>query len=467
MAVTAPFTGIGHDLGARGFTGELIDREHPAYEDARHVWNGSIDRRPIAIARCHDTEDVAAAVSVGVALGLPVAVRGGGHSMAGHSTCDDGLVVDLSPMRQVRVDPVARLARVAGGALLGDLDQATQQHGLAVPAGQVSHTGVAGLTLGGGVGYLMRKHGLTIDSLLAAQVVTAAGETVRASAQENPDLFWGLRGGGGNFGVVTEFTFELHELGPIVYAGVLAYSYERAGEVLRASRELMQHAPNELSIHEILITIPEHDPFPPALQGHRAVLLVPVHVGGHGQAAADIAPLRELGPTFDLVGPMPYLALQSMIDHDTRHGLGHYSKSHWLTGYEDALIDTLIDAFPEAPSPMAHLITARMGGAIERIPPGATAFAHRSAANFLWIINLWEDPQAESEPHRRWVNDVLEATRRYSIGSGYVNAIAPDEGPDRVRAAYDEHTFSRLAEIKRSWDPYNVFRLNANIPPAT
>ena len=330
----------------------------------------------------------------------------------------------------------------------------------------MSHTGVAGLTLGGGVGYLMRKHGLTIDSLLAAQVVTAAGETVRASAQENPDLFWGMRGGGGNFGVVTEFTFELHQLGPIVYAGVLAYSYERAGEVLRASRELMQHAPNELSIHEILITIPDHDPFPPALQGHRAVFLVPVHVGGHDEAAADIAPLRGLGPAFDLVGPMPYLALQSMIDHDTRHGLGHYSKSHWLTGYEDALIDTLIDAFPEAPSPMAHLITARMGGAIERVPAGATAFAHRSAANFLWIINLWEDPQAESEPHRRWVNDVLEATRRYSIGSGYVNAIAPDEGPDRVRAAYDEHTFSRLAEIKRRWDPQNVFRLNANIPPA-
>jgi hypothetical protein len=228
----------------------------------------------------------------------------------------------------------------------------------------------------------------------------------------------------------------------------------------------MEHAPDDLSIHEILITVPDHDPFPPTLRGQRAVFLVPLHVGGEGQAAADIAPLRELGPAFDLVGPMPYLALQSMIDHDNRHGLGHYSKSHWMTGYEDALIDTLIDAFAEAPSPMAHLVTARMGGAIERVPAGDTAFVHRSAANFLWIINLWEDPRADIEPHRRWVNDVLEATRRFSTGSGYVNAIASDEGPARVRAAYNDITFSRLQEIKRRWDPENVFRLNANIPPA-
>jgi FAD/FMN-containing dehydrogenase len=329
----------------------------------------------------------------------------------------------------------------------------------------VSHTGVAGLTLGGGVGYLMRKYGLTIDSLLAAEVVTAAGETVRASAEENDELFFALRGGGGNFGVVTEFTFELHEVGPLVYAGVLVYPFERAAEALRASRELMRKAPDELSIHEILITVPEHDPFPPALQGRRAVFLVPVHVGDHDQAAADIAPLRRIAPAFDLVGPMPYLALQTMIDYDTRHGLGHYSKSHWLTGYEDALIDTLIDAFPDCPSPMAHLITARMGGAIERVPAGTTAFAHRSAANLLWIINLWEDPQADPVPHRRWVNDIYDATRGYSTG-GYVNAIAADEGPARVRAAYGEELFTRLAEIKRRWDPDNVFRLNANIPPA-
>jgi FAD/FMN-containing dehydrogenase len=282
MAVTTQPINLAAAVRAHGFTGQFVDRDHPAYEDARRVWNGTIDRRPIAIARCHGPRDVAAAVRTGVALGLPLAVRGGGHSVAGHSTSDDGLVVDLSPMRTVQVDPGARRARVAGGALLGDLDAASQQHGLAVPAGQVSHTGVAGLTLGGGVGYLMRKHGLTIDSLLAAEVVTAAGETVRASADENPELFFGLRGGGGNFGVVTEFEFALHEVGPLVYAGVLVYPFERAGEVLRASRTVMEHAPDDLSIHEILITVPDHDPFPPTLRGQRAVFLVPSACGWRG-----------------------------------------------------------------------------------------------------------------------------------------------------------------------------------------
>jgi FAD/FMN-containing dehydrogenase len=256
-------------------------------------------------------------------------------------------------------------------------------------------------------------------------------------------------------------------VGPLVHAGVLVYPFERAGEVLRASREVMDSAPDELSIHEILLTVPAHEPFPSELHGRPAVFLTPVHVGPDEQAEADIAPLRALGPAFDLVGPMPYLALQSMIDHDNRAGLGHYSKSHWLSGYDDGLIDTLIDALPQAPSPLAHLITARMGGAIERVPADATAFAHRSAANLLWIIDLWDDPTADPRPHRDWVNDVLQATRRHSTGGSYVNAIDPDDGPARVRAAYGETTFARLARIKRRWDPDNIFRLNANIPPAT
>src|SRR5688500_14205419 len=233
---------VSRQLGRRGFTGELIVPGDGGYEEARRVWSGSIDRRPAAVACCHDSEDVAAAVTGAAALGLPLAVRGGGHSVAGHGTCDDGVVVDLSPMRQVRVDPVSRRATVAGGALLGDLDGATQEHGLAVPAGQVSHTGVAGLTLGGGVGYTMRKLGLTIDSLRGAELVTAAGETVRADEDRNPDLFWALRGGGGNFGVVTSFEFDLHEVGPMVHAGVLVFPYERAGEILRASRALTEEA---------------------------------------------------------------------------------------------------------------------------------------------------------------------------------------------------------------------------------
>jgi FAD/FMN-containing dehydrogenase len=371
----------------------------------------------------------------------------------------------MSPMRRVRVDPNRRLAWVAGGALLGDLDQATQRYGLAVPAGQVSHTGVAGLTLGGGVGYLMRKHGLTIDSLRAAQVVTAAGEIVGASEVENEDLFWALPGGGGNFGVATELQFELHDVGPFVYAGVLVYPYERASEALSVSREVMDRASEDLSIHEILIRVPRHEPFPAELQGRLAVLLAPVHVGSEDQATAEIAPLRALGPAFDLVGPMPYVALQSMIDNDNRAGLGHYSKSHWLAGYPDELIDTMIDALPQAPSPLAHLITARMGGAIERVPVGATAFSHRKATNFLWVINLWNDPEADDTDQRAWVNSVIEATRMYGTGSGYVKAVADDDRPDRVRAAYDEGTFSRVRQIKRRWDPDNTFRLNANILP--
>jgi FAD/FMN-containing dehydrogenase len=467
MTVDTLTRDIGRQLTRRGFTGELIERGYgAAYEEARRVWNGSIDRSPAAVARCHDADDVAAAVTATQALGLPLAVRGGGHGIAGHSTCDDGIVLDLAPMRSVHVDPVARRARVAGGALLGDLDGATQEHGLAVPAGQVSHTGVAGLTLGGGVGYLMRKHGLTIDSLRSARMVTAAGEQVRASEDENEDLFWGLRGGGGNFGVVTEFDFELHEVGPIINAGVLVFPYERAGEIMRASRALMAGAPDDLTIHEILITLPMHEPFPPHLQGQRAVMLVIAHVGSEEQARADVEPLRALGPAFDLLGPMPFLALQTMIDHDTRHGLGHYSKSHWLAGFDDGLIDMLADRLASSPSPMSHIITARMGGAVERVPADVTAFAHRDAANLLWVIALWDDPRDPIDPHREWVNGIVDAAHPYSTGGVYVNAIEGDEGPERVRAAYGEATFTRLREVKRRWDPDNAFRLNANIPPA-
>jgi FAD/FMN-containing dehydrogenase len=453
------------DLRRRGFTGQVVHAGEPGYDRARQVWDGTVDRRPALIAQPCGTSDVAAAIGLARDGELPLAIRGGGHSIAGHSACDDAIVIDLAQLRHVTVDPRARRARAGGGALLADLDQATQAHGLVVPAGQVSHTGVGGLTLGGGVGYLMRQFGLTIDSLTGAQVVTAAGEVVHASADVNPDLFWALRGGGGNFGVVTEFEFALHRAGPIINAGVFAYPYERAGEVLRASRAVMQAAPQELSIHEILLTVPEHEPFPAGLQGTRAVFLVPVHLGSEQQARADLAPLRDLGPVFDLVGPMPYLALQSMIDYDNRAGQGTYSRSHWLAGYDDELIDTLIDKFDRVSSPLSHLITARMGGAIQRVPHDATAFPHRSAANLLWIIGYWPDPHADGSPHRAWVDDVLKATRQYSTGGVYVNALA-DEGPSRIRSAYGQATYERLATVKARWDPGNLFKLNQNIPPS-
>jgi FAD/FMN-containing dehydrogenase len=465
MSTITASNSLAHELRGRGFTGVLVQPGEDGYEAARRVWSGSIDRRPLAVACCLDGDDVAAAIGLARARGLPLAVRGGGHSASGHGTCDGGIVIDLSPMRHVEVDPAARIAHVGGGALLGDLDAATQRHGLAVPAGQVSHTGVAGLTLGGGVGYTMRAHGLTIDSLLAVEVVTADGVTVFADAEQHPDLFWALRGGGGNFGVVTRFTFGLHAIGPMITGGVLAYPFERAGEVMRASRELMRGAPDELTVHEILITVPRHEPFPEHLQGRRALFLCPVHVGEEEQARTDLQPLRELAPAFDLAGPMPYLAQQSMIDHDNRAGLGHHSRSHWLAGFGDDLIDVLVEALPASPSPMSHLITARMGGAVARVGAAETAFAHRDAANLLWIIGLWEDAGADARPHREWVDAVFEAARPYSTGGVYVNALE-NEGPDRVRAAYGEATFERLRRIKRRWDPENVFRLNQNIPPA-
>ena len=452
------------ELGRRGFTGRITHPGEPGYEDSRRVWNGAVDRRPALIVRPGATADVAVAIGLARDRELPLAVRGGGHSTSGHSTCDDRIVVDLSQLRHVAVDPIARRARVGGGALLADLDQATQAHGLVVPAGQVSHTGVGGLTLGGGIGYLSRQLGLTIDSLTGAELVTAAGETVHASADVNPDLFWALRGGGGNFGVVTEFQFALHAAGPIVTAGAFGYPYQRAGEVLRASRAVIEQAPDELSIHEILLTVPEHEPFPADLQGTRAVFLVPVHIGGAEQARAHLAPLRDLGPVFDLVGPMPYLALQSMIDHDNRAGLGHYSRSHWLTGYDDDLIDTILEKFEQVSSPLSHLITARMGGGVQRVPDDATAFRHRSAANLLWIIGYWPDPHADSSPHRAWVDEVFHATRHHSTGGVYVNALA-DEGPGRVRSAYGGATYERLVQVKHRWDPDNLFKLNQNIPP--
>ena len=455
---------LSRELRRLGFEGSTIERDDRGYEAARQVWNGTVDRYPALIARPRTPRDVAAAAQFARSHELPLAIRGGGHSIAGHSTCDDGVVVDLAALRRVSVDPVARRAWVGGGALLGDLDRATQAHGLAVPAGQVSHTGVGGLTLGGGIGYLTRAHGLTIDSLLSAEVVTAAGEVVRASADANPDLFWALRGGGGNFGVVTEFEFSLHEVGPLVYAGVFAFPFERAGEVLRASRDLMSDAPDELSIHEILITVPSHDPFPPELRGQPAVFLVPVHVGGEDRARADLAPLRGLGPAFDLVGPMPYRALQSMIDHDNRAGLGHYSRSHWLAGFEDQLIDTLVERFAQARSPLAHVITARMGGAVTRVPADATAFRHRAAANLLWIIGYWPDPDDDATPHRAWVDGVFDGAAPFGTGGVYVNGL-DREGPERIRAAYGEDTFARLAALKQRWDPENMFRLNHNIPP--
>jgi FAD/FMN-containing dehydrogenase len=457
-------TALRPTLTIDGFRGERIDPDHPEYDAARRVWNGAADRRPALVVRPRDAEDVALALEAARRRGLLVAVRGGGHSMAGHSTCDDGLVIDMSAMRAVEVDPGARRARVGGGALLGDLDRATQEHGMVVPAGHVSHTGVAGLTLGGGIGWLARGLGLTIDSLAGAEVVTADGEIVTAGADENPDLFWGIRGGGGNFGVVTRFDFRTHPLGTGLLAGMLVYPIERAREALRASRDLMASAPDELTVYEVLITAPLEPPFPPELWGRPALAVGMAYCGPAEEGLQEAALYRELcEPALDLVAPMPYLALQTMLDAGVPHGRHHHGRSEFLRELDDDAIDLLLDHFSRVTSPFAQVITARMGGAIARVPEDATAFGHRRAERLLWIANLWDG--GDPGPHVAWVRELSEAIAPHRSGAVYVNAL-DDERPERVRAAYTPAAWRRLVALKDRYDPENLLRLNQNIPPS-
>jgi FAD/FMN-containing dehydrogenase len=445
-------------------TGDLIRPSDADYETARRIWNGMIDRRPALIARPRTVDDVAAAVLLARDEKLPLAVRGGGHSVAGHSTCDGGLVIDLSRLANVHVDPAARSVRVGGGALLGGLDAATQEHGLVVPSGHVSHTGVAGLTLGGGTGWLMRKYGLTVDSLRSAALVTAAGEVVRASEDEHPDLFWALRGGGGNFGVVTEFEFEAHRLGPELVAGMVLYPLVEATDALARCRDLMADAPDELTVFPVFVSVPPQPPFPKELHGRPVLALGAAYAGPIEDGLRVVEPLRRLArPAFDLLGPMPYLALQTMLDESVPHGLHHYNRSDYLAELSDDAIATLVDHVGRMTSPLAQVITGCMGGAVERVPSDATAFPARDAGWLVWIVNMWT-PGEDPEPHLEWGRAFADAMHAFASGGVYVNALGEDEPFDRVRAAYGGN-WDRLVEVKRRWDPENLFRLNANVRP--
>jgi len=435
------------------------------YEQARRVWNGLIDRRPALIVRPRAAREVASAVLYGRERGLPIAVRCGGHSIPGHSTVDDGLVIDLSAyLGGVAVDPATRRVRAQGGALLGRLDRATQEHGLAVPSGHVSHTGVGGLTLGGGTGWLMRRYGLTIDSLRAAEVVTADGEIVRASEDERPELFWALRGGGGNFGIVTEFELQAHPLGPELVAGMLVYPLAQAREVLGFVREWMEGAPDELTTFPVLVTAPPYDPFPPALRGAPVLAVGVAYAGGVEEGLRTLEPLKRFAPpALDLAGPMLYVGLQTMLDASVPHGLHTYSRAEWLDEFGDGAIETLVGHFERVSSPLSQVILARMGGAVARVPSDATAFPHRLARNLLWIVTAWRAGQ-EPDPHLDWARAIGEAVKPYAAGGVYVNALG-EEPAGRVRSAYGGN-WQRLSEIKQTYDPENVFRLNANIAPA-
>jgi FAD/FMN-containing dehydrogenase len=450
------------DLGSN-FGGELIGRDDPAYDERRKIWNGSIDRRPLLIARCGDAGDVAAAIRLAQRIGVPVAVRSGGHSFPGLSTCDDGLVIDLSLMKRIQVDEAGRTVRAGAGTLLGELDAATQSIGMAVPAGIVTHTGLAGLTLGGGIGWLQRKYGLTIDQLASVQLVTADGEHVTASDDENADLFWGVRGGGGNFGVVTEFEYRLNPLGPVVHAGPIGWDIEDSPEVLRFYRDWITDVPDELTTILVHRRAPVSPAIPEELHGRHVLLVGCCFAGDPDMARSVLAPLRAFKPPLiDLCFDKPFTEHQAMFDPTFPHGRWYYFQSHDVVELSDEVIDVVVDHCRRIKSPHSGSPIFQLGGAIASVRDDATAYNGRSAGHTININGVAETP-AEFEDERDWVRGLKAALEPYGSGV-YVNFMM-DEGEERVRKAYGPEKFARLQALKARYDPDNFFRLNQNVPP--
>ena len=442
--------------------GEVVAPSDAGYAEACKVWNGAHDRRPALVVRCATAGDVATAVGFARSNDLPIAVRGGGHSIAGFSTCDNGIVIDLSQMNDVRVDPAARRATVGGGAVWADVDNETQPHGLATTGGLVSSTGVAGFTLGGGIGWTMRKFGLACDNLVAADVVTADGRIIRASESENSDLLWGLRGGGGNFGIVTQFEFELHPLGPMVYAGPIFYPADAAHELLHTFRDWAVVAPDEITAIVNLTTAPPLPVIPAEWHGKKVAAFIATSSGPIDAGESLVGAFRTVGePIADLLGPMPYQAIQTLIDPLWEKGIHAYFKATNLARLDDELIDRLCKLHLEAPGPQCEIHVHQMGGALARVPEGATAFAERSMPFLLNAVTGWRDP-ADTESHTEWTRDVIEAAEDASTGRAYVNFLGD---PNGGRSSYGDETYARLVALKNVYDPTNVFRLNQNIDP--
>jgi FAD/FMN-containing dehydrogenase len=450
-----------------GFRGDVMTPDHHEYDDARAVWNGIVDRRPRLIARCSGAADVAAAVRFARDRDLEVAVRGGGHNVAGTAVCDDGIVIDLSTMRAVSVDPVERTALVQGGALWGDVDHETQAHGLATTGGIVSHTGVGGLSLGGGIGWLMRKHGLAVDNLVEAEVVTASGEIIRASADDHPDLFWALRGGGGNFGVITSFRFALHPVGPVVMAGPVFWAAEDTTEVLRFYREFAADAPDELGNVVRLGTIPPIPVVDEGLHFRPAIAVASCYAGPVEDGERAVRALRQCGtPLVDLVGPVPYVDHQSGIDATVLHGWHYYWKATNLAGLSDDVIDTVTEHAYEATSPRSYAAMFHLGGAVARVSKEGTAYPGRDVEHNIVIDAAWlpEDDDTVRAAEIDWARRFVAALQPQGAGV-YVNFLDSDDGTSRVRDAYGDDTYRRLAEVKAKYDPDNVFHHNKNIRP--
>jgi len=455
------------DALAADFRGELVQPGDATYDEVRAVWNGMFDRRPAAIARCSGTADVIAAVSFARDNGLSVAVRGGGHSAVGYGTCDDGLVIDLSPMRGVRVDPARRTARAGGGATWGDFDRETQAFGLAVTGGRFSTTGIAGLTLGSGSGWLERKCGLAADSLISADVVTADGRVVTASADENADLFWGLRGGGGNFGVVTSFEYRLHEVGPIILGGMMVATPDRAPEILRFVRDYWPAAPEDLGGGVAFVSAPPEPFVPPEMHFQPIVAIIVCWTGDMAEGEKVIAPLREVAqPVMDMVQPMPYTALQSMLDAGGPKGINAYMKAEFVEDLSDDAVAKLADHGARRASPLAQIILEPMRGAIARVGDDETALGGRDVPWCYHALALWTDPTPEAaDANVAWARALAEDMAPHTTPGVYLNYTS-DQGDEKVRSTYGPAKYDRLVALKDAYDPDNLFRLNQNIAPS-
>lgn len=453
-----------HDFPER-LRASLIGQDHPAYEETRALYNAMIDKRPRWIVPCADVADVVAAVNHARDRQLLVAIRGGGHNGPGFGSCDGGMVIDMSPMKRVDVDPATRMVRVEAGCTQADVDRATSVHGLAVPAGIVSTTGVAGLTLGGGTGYLTRKHGLTIDNLLAADVVLADGSMVTASVDKHPELFWALRGGGGNFGVVTRFTFQAHPAGD-VYAGPIFYDIAHAAEIMRWYRDFLPGAPRELGMFFGIKTVPSCDPFPREIWGKRICALISCYNGTEEAGVRAMQPVRDAlpRPLMDGMMRLPFAALQGLFDPLLPKGLHWYWKGDYVDELSDAAIAAHVEHGSKSPSELSLMHLYPIDGAVHDVAPDATAWGARKARWSMVIAGIDPDP-AMAPVLRRWATDYWTAVHKHNPhGGAYINFMMDDEGEARVRAAYGAN-YERLVAVKRRYDPANLFRVNQNIRP--
>jgi FAD/FMN-containing dehydrogenase len=442
---------------AKTFGGRLLRPADEGYHGARRVHNGLVDKRPAVIACCTGTAGIVDAVNLGRKLGLEIAVRGGGHNVAGLATIEGGLMIDLAAMKGIHVNVKDRTARAQGGCTWADFNRETQLHGLATTGGVVSTTGIAGLTLGGGLGWLMPKYGMALDNLLSAEVVTADGKVLRASADENADLFWGLRGGGGNFGVVSSFEYKVHPVGPVVFGGLAAHPFEKARDVLRFYRDQTASLPDEVMAFCGLVHAPDGS-------GAKLAAMVVAYCGDLAQGEVALKPFKTFGPpVMDAVGPIPYSALNGMLDAGFPPGALNYWKSSFLSTLSDAAIDTMVGCFAKCPTPMGSMLLEHFHGAVCRVAPGATAFPHRSESYNLAVLGEWMDPK-QTDACIAWTRETYAAMKPFTAARRYVNYLGDDEAESELASAYGAN-LARLRKVKAQYDPGNVFHRNQNILP--